>query len=172
MAYRFPLNRPLFAGHERDSRADAVANGEDLCPRPFARWCGAVWEQRLNYEAGSRMMRAASFLDLDQAHSVSLGARHRATRDALIDQLTTRGILTELHNVPLQASPMGREHGRSAGPCSLTRQVTSRLLRLPLVRHSPKSQPSEMPAPVRSFRDARAGVPETDAHTMPWGGWA
>jgi hypothetical protein len=172
MAYRIPLNRPLFAGHERDSRADALANGEDSFPRPFARWCGAFWKQRLPCEAAWRLPPTTSFLDLDHAHSVSIGARHRATRDALIDQLTTRGIQTELQNVPLQASPMGREHGRLASPFSVNRQVTSRQLRPPLDRHPPESQPSEMLALVRSFHDACAKVPEGDARTMSWGGWA
>ena len=52
-------------------------------------------------------------------------------RDALMDHLRARGILSVFHYVPLHRSEMGRRSGGPAADCPVTDRVSERLLRLP-----------------------------------------
>ena len=52
-------------------------------------------------------------------------------RQALIDHLKTRGILTVFHYLPLHLSVMGRRFGGQPGDCPVTESVSDRLVRLP-----------------------------------------
>lgn len=52
-------------------------------------------------------------------------------RQALIDHLKARGILSVFHYLPLHLSDMGQRFGGKAGDCPVTEDVSDRLLRLP-----------------------------------------
>lgn len=52
-------------------------------------------------------------------------------RQALIDHLKSRGILSVFHYLPLHLSPVGRKLGGRLGDCPVTEDVSDRLLRLP-----------------------------------------
>jgi dTDP-4-amino-4,6-dideoxygalactose transaminase len=52
-------------------------------------------------------------------------------RQALIDHLNARGILSVFHYLPLHVSEMGRRFGGKDGDCPVTEEVSDRLLRLP-----------------------------------------
>jgi len=52
-------------------------------------------------------------------------------RQALIDHLKARGILSAFHYLPLHLSEMGRRFGGKKGDCPVTEGVSDRLLRLP-----------------------------------------
>ena len=54
-----------------------------------------------------------------------------ARRQALIERLLERGILSVFHYQPLHLSPMGRRCGGVPGQCPVTEDVSGRLLRLP-----------------------------------------
>jgi dTDP-4-amino-4,6-dideoxygalactose transaminase len=53
-------------------------------------------------------------------------------RSRVIAQLKTIGINTVFHYVPLHDSPYGKNHGRAHGELAVTKQISERLLRLPL----------------------------------------
>lgn len=53
-------------------------------------------------------------------------------RTAFIDALKQKGIRTVFHYVPLDSSPMGEKYGRKSGTLPHTRQLSDRLVRLPL----------------------------------------
>jgi dTDP-4-amino-4,6-dideoxygalactose transaminase len=52
-------------------------------------------------------------------------------RQALIEHLKRRGILSVFHYLPLHLSDMGRRFGGKEGDCPVTEEVSDRLLRLP-----------------------------------------
>jgi dTDP-4-amino-4,6-dideoxygalactose transaminase len=52
-------------------------------------------------------------------------------RQALIEQLKSRGILSIFHYLPLHLSKMGQKYGGRQGDCPVTEDVSQRLLRLP-----------------------------------------
>lgn len=54
-----------------------------------------------------------------------------SSRQALIDHLKERGILSVFHYLPLHLSDMGRHFGGREGDCPVTEDVSDRLLRLP-----------------------------------------
>jgi dTDP-4-amino-4,6-dideoxygalactose transaminase len=54
------------------------------------------------------------------------------TRQALIDHLRRRNILSVFHYVPLHLSRMGQEFGGREGQCPVTERVSEQLLRLPM----------------------------------------
>jgi dTDP-4-amino-4,6-dideoxygalactose transaminase len=53
-------------------------------------------------------------------------------RTAFISKLKRQDIHAVFHYVPLDSSPMGREHGRISGDMTVTKQNADRLVRLPL----------------------------------------
>lgn len=54
-----------------------------------------------------------------------------ASRQALIEYLKSRGILSVFHYLPLHLSDMGRHYGGKEGDCPVTEDISDRLLRLP-----------------------------------------
>ena len=75
------------------------------------------------------------------------------TRTRLIAHLKARGILPVFHYVPLHSSPAGRKFGRAAGPMTVTDDVSSRLLRLPLYFELGEDDVRHIVAAVRGFFD-------------------
>ncbi len=53
------------------------------------------------------------------------------TRDALIQELRVKEIMSVFHYVPLHLSPMGRRFGGREGDCPVTERVSGCLMRLP-----------------------------------------
>ncbi|NNM85638.1 MAG: dTDP-4-amino-4,6-dideoxygalactose transaminase [Phycisphaerales bacterium] len=53
-------------------------------------------------------------------------------RDALMDHLAARGILSVFHYLPLHQSPMARAMGAGSARCPVAESIAGRLLRLPL----------------------------------------
>ncbi len=56
----------------------------------------------------------------------------RQERDKMLSWLRDRGIGATFHYIPLHDSPMGRDCGRTAESCSVTVEMSERLVRLPL----------------------------------------
>jgi dTDP-4-amino-4,6-dideoxygalactose transaminase len=54
-----------------------------------------------------------------------------AARQAMIERLSSRGILSVFHYVPLHLSPMGQRFGGRPGACPVSEDLAERLLRLP-----------------------------------------
>jgi dTDP-4-amino-4,6-dideoxygalactose transaminase len=54
------------------------------------------------------------------------------SRQALINYLKSRDILTVFHYQPLHLSAMGQKFGGKVGDCPVTEDISDRLLRLPL----------------------------------------
>jgi dTDP-4-amino-4,6-dideoxygalactose transaminase len=52
-------------------------------------------------------------------------------RQALIEHLKQKGILSVFHYLPLHLSDMGRHFGGKEGDCPITEEISDRLLRLP-----------------------------------------
>ncbi len=66
------------------------------------------------------------------AHGYFLLLADLASRQDFIETLRRDGVHAVFHYVPLHDSPAGRKFGRSAGPMSVTRTASERLVRLPL----------------------------------------
>jgi dTDP-4-amino-4,6-dideoxygalactose transaminase len=66
------------------------------------------------------------------AHMYYLLLPDLETRTRAIRFLKENGILSVFHYVPLDSSPMGRKLGRPSGELKVTRDLSDRLLRLPL----------------------------------------
>jgi dTDP-4-amino-4,6-dideoxygalactose transaminase len=65
-------------------------------------------------------------------HIFYLIAPTAVIRDKLIAAMKADGIDTPFHYVPLHEAPFGRQVGRSVGDLAVTRDLSARLLRLPL----------------------------------------
>ena len=74
-----------------------------------------------------------------------------AARTQLIAHLKARGIHSVFHYVPLHSSPAGRKFGRAAGPMTVTDDVSSRLLRLPLYFELDEGDVRHIAAAIREF---------------------
>ena len=66
------------------------------------------------------------------AHMYYLLLPNLQRRSAFIDLLKTKGISAVFHYVPLHDSPMGQKYGRTSGDLINTRELSERLVRLPL----------------------------------------
>lgn len=72
-------------------------------------------------------------------------------RQALIDHLKARGILSVFHYLPLHLSDMGQQYGGRPGDCPVTEDISDRLLRLPLYKDMTEADMAEVVDAVRSF---------------------
>jgi dTDP-4-amino-4,6-dideoxygalactose transaminase len=72
-------------------------------------------------------------------------------RDALIEHLKARGILSVFHYLPLHLSPMGQSFGGRPGDCPVTEDVSQRLLRLPLYNDMTDVEQERVVESVLSF---------------------
>lgn len=84
-------------------------------------------------------------------HMFYVLARDLATRTALIAHLKARGIHAVFHYVPLHSSPAGRKFGRVAGAMTVTDDVSSRLLRLPLYYGLTEDEVASISAEIAAF---------------------
>lgn len=73
-------------------------------------------------------------------HIFYLMAPSTADRERWIAGFRTVGINAPFHYVPLHSAPAGRRFGRMAGPLSVTDDIASRLIRLPLHLQLSESQ--------------------------------
>ena len=69
---------------------------------------------------------------MHNAHLYYLLLPAAGARPAFLQRLAERGVMAVFHYVPLHGSPAGLRFGRQGGPMSVTNDVSSRLVRLPL----------------------------------------
>jgi dTDP-4-amino-4,6-dideoxygalactose transaminase len=67
-----------------------------------------------------------------------------AARQAMIERLRSRGILSVFHYVPLHLSPMGKRFGGRPGECPISEDLAARLLRLPFYTGLTESDQAEV----------------------------
>jgi dTDP-4-amino-4,6-dideoxygalactose transaminase len=67
-----------------------------------------------------------------------------AARQAMIERLRSRGILSVFHYVPLHLSPMGKRFGGRPGSCPVSEDLAERLLRLPFYTGLAESDQAEV----------------------------
>lgn len=77
-----------------------------------------------------------------------------ADRQALINHLKARDILSVFHYLPLHLSDMGRKFGGQAGDCPVTEDVSDRLLRLPFYNNLEEVEQASVVAALREFEPA------------------
>lgn len=75
-------------------------------------------------------------------------------RQALIEHLKSRGILSVFHYLPLHLSDMGRHFGGSEGDCPVTEVVSDRLLRLPFYNDFDESDQARVVEAIKEFEMA------------------
>jgi len=73
-------------------------------------------------------------------------------RQALIDHLKGRGILSVFHYVPLHSAPMGIHFGGRPGQCPVTERISDTLLRLPFYNEMPAATQAEVVSAIEQFR--------------------
>jgi dTDP-4-amino-4,6-dideoxygalactose transaminase len=74
------------------------------------------------------------------------------SRQALIDHLKRRDILSVFHYLPLHLSHMGRQFGGREGDCPVTESVSDRLLRLPFYNDLSEADQARIVEAIREFR--------------------
>ena len=74
-----------------------------------------------------------------------------ADRQALIEHLKKRGILSVFHYLPLHLSDMGRRFGGQDGDCPVTEEVSDRLIRLPFYNDLDEADQMRVIAAVEEF---------------------
>jgi dTDP-4-amino-4,6-dideoxygalactose transaminase len=75
-------------------------------------------------------------------------------RQALIEHLKSRGILSVFHYVPLHLSRMGQRFGGKQGDCPVTERVSERLLRLPFYNGITREEQESVIEAVTAFEGA------------------
>jgi dTDP-4-amino-4,6-dideoxygalactose transaminase len=81
-----------------------------------------------------------------------------AARQALIEHLKLRGILSVFHYLPLNTSEMGTKFGGYAGQCPVSESVCDRLLRLPFYNDLSEDEQDEVIDAICSFGLAAAAA--------------
>ncbi len=76
-------------------------------------------------------------------------------RQALIDHLKERQILSVFHYLPLHLSDMGRRFGGEDGDCPVTEDVSDRLVRLPFFNELSERDQMRVIAAVKEFEPQR-----------------
>lgn len=79
------------------------------------------------------------------------------SRQALIDHLKSRGILSVFHYLPLHLSDMGRQFGGREGDCPVTEDVSDRLLRLPFYNDLSEEDQSKVVEAILEFEPVQVG---------------
>jgi dTDP-4-amino-4,6-dideoxygalactose transaminase len=77
-------------------------------------------------------------------------------RQALIDHLKSRNILSVFHYLPLHLSDMGQKFGGKAGDCPVTEDVSDRLLRLPFYNDLTEADQARVVESILEFEPASA----------------
>jgi dTDP-4-amino-4,6-dideoxygalactose transaminase len=75
-------------------------------------------------------------------------------RQALIDHLKARRILSVFHYLPLHLSDMGRRFGGREGDCPVTEDVSDRLLRLPFYNDLDEADQARVVQAIKEFEPA------------------
>jgi dTDP-4-amino-4,6-dideoxygalactose transaminase len=73
-------------------------------------------------------------------------------RQAFIEHLKARDILSVFHYLPLHLSEMGKRFGGRPGDCPVTESVSDRLVRLPLYNSLSEADQSSILEVIRAFR--------------------
>jgi dTDP-4-amino-4,6-dideoxygalactose transaminase len=73
-------------------------------------------------------------------------------RQALIEYLKNRGILSVFHYLPLHLSDMGRGFGGKEGDCPVTEDISDRLLRLPFFNSMTDEEQACVIAAIKDFK--------------------
>jgi dTDP-4-amino-4,6-dideoxygalactose transaminase len=95
----------------------------------FARYMEAF----ADLEAKGRVMRPRASPDTTgNGHMFYLLLDDIEDRDGFIRHLKAHGITAPFHYVPLHSAPAGQRYAKSAGPLSVTNDISARLVRLPL----------------------------------------
>ena len=74
-----------------------------------------------------------------------------AIRQALIEHLKSRGILSVFHYLPLHLSLMGASFGGRSGQCPVTERVSDCLLRLPFYNDLSERELTEVVDAIHCF---------------------
>lgn len=72
-------------------------------------------------------------------------------RQDLIEHLKAQGILSVFHYIPLHLSAMGQRFGGKPGDCSVTEDVSDRLLRLPFYNDLSESDQARVVSAIEDF---------------------
>ncbi len=75
-----------------------------------------------------------------------------AARQALIQHLKGRGIMSVFHYVPLHLSPMGLAGGGKPGDCPVTERISDCLVRLPFYNSLSEAEQARVVGAVKDFR--------------------
>lgn len=75
----------------------------------------------------------------------------QTTRDRVMNKMKKTGILTVFHYLPLHTSPMGRRFGYKRGQLPVTKDVSGRLLRLPLYNDLSENQQDYICKSLKKF---------------------
>jgi dTDP-4-amino-4,6-dideoxygalactose transaminase len=78
-----------------------------------------------------------------------------SSRQALIEHLKSRGILSVFHYLPLHLSDMGRHFGGREGDCPVTEDVSDRLLRLPFYNDLSRDDQEKVVEAILEFEPMR-----------------
>lgn len=81
-----------------------------------------------------------------------------AVRQAFIDHLKQRGIMSVFHYLPLHLSEMGLKLGGKPGDCPVTERVSDCLVRLPFYNDLSESDQAEIVSAIREFHTVRAAA--------------
>lgn len=79
-------------------------------------------------------------------------------RQALIEHLKARNILSVFHYLPLHLSDMGRQFGGQPGDCPVTEDVSDRLLRLPFYNDLDETDQARVVEAIKEFEPASLQV--------------
>jgi dTDP-4-amino-4,6-dideoxygalactose transaminase len=116
----------------------------------------SIWE---NYEAGLRDWACKHEVLLPQIpghceqafHMFHLRMPTLETRQALIEHLRARGILSPFHYLPLHLSAVGKSFGGKIGDCPIAERVSDQIVRLPFFCAITLKEMEEVIAAVRDF---------------------
>jgi dTDP-4-amino-4,6-dideoxygalactose transaminase len=78
------------------------------------------------------------------------------SRQALIEHLKSRKILSVFHYLPLHLSDMGHQFGGREGDCPVTEDVSDRLLRLPFYNDLSDEDEEKVVEAILEFDPAKA----------------
>jgi dTDP-4-amino-4,6-dideoxygalactose transaminase len=109
-----------------------LQKAEDATQRRLALW-QRYWEAFSDVEAAGHCARPYCPPHcVHNGHIFYLMAPSAAARERWITGFRTAGINAPFHYVPLHSAPAGRRFGRMSGGLSVTDDIASRLIRLPL----------------------------------------
>jgi dTDP-4-amino-4,6-dideoxygalactose transaminase len=119
-----------------------------------------IWEtyyQRLDAWAEERSVQLPRIpAHCDQSyHMFYLLLPSMSSRQALIEHLKSRRILSVFHYLPLHLSDMGRQFGGREGDCPVTEDVSDRLLRLPFYNDLSEEDQEEVVKAILEFEPVK-----------------